>query len=181
MPVLILYNTDHGSTAEIASRIASRIDAVLPPTEVHNLHDFDATTLPNYTAVILGSAVHGAKWLPEANTFCDVHKETLITKPVYAFSAGAPGALPKVFRNWCGNHEEKAIFEGLKKRLDGKVRMHRLFSGKIEREDLPGGLRMCCGLFGGMRYGDLREWDKIEAWADEVAADLKRDQEEGRE
>jgi menaquinone-dependent protoporphyrinogen oxidase len=176
MPILLLYRTCYGSTAEIAERIAARIDTQLNQTEVHNIQDFDATTLPNYTAIIIGSAVHGAHWLPEVTTFCSVHKDVLVTKPLYAFSVGAPGAMPRLFGKRFRAYEEKDIYDGLQKTLNKQVQMHQLFNGKIGKGDMPGCVRICCGMFGGMRYGDLREWDKVEAWGDEVAADLKKRQ-----
>jgi menaquinone-dependent protoporphyrinogen oxidase len=173
MTIVILYSTDHGSTGEIAGYISSHIAEQLPPTEVHNIQDFDASLLDKYTAIIIGSPVHGAQWLDESIKFCSTHKDALISKPLFTFSVGAPGTLPKVLRNKWAELEERTIHQELQRALDGKVRMHTLFNGKVEKNNEPLFLRLCCGIIGGMTYGDLREWNKVEAWAKEVVTNLK--------
>ena len=173
MTVLILYSTYNGSTREIAECICSHIAEQFPPTEVHNIRDFDASLLHNYTAVIIGSPVHGIHWLDEAIKFCSANKETLIFKPLFAFSVGAPGALPRILRNKLARLEKRKIYKELQSNLDGKVRMHELFNGMVEKKGEPLIVKLCCGLFGGITYGDLREWDKIEIWVNAVVADLK--------
>ncbi|KAF2258909.1 hypothetical protein CC78DRAFT_89229 [Lojkania enalia] len=175
MPILVLYSSEKGSTAEIATRISNWIAEKLPPTEVRNIKDFDASTLENYTAVIIGSCVHGMRWLPEAIDFCNANKKALMSKPLIAFSVGAPNAMPKLFRKRWGRWEQNKIGKEIQKMFEGRLRMHTLLEGKLDKEGEPMFLRICCAPFGGINYGDLREWDKVEAFADAVVTNLKED------
>ncbi|KAF2253371.1 flavo protein [Trematosphaeria pertusa] len=178
MPILILYSSEKGSTGEIANRISSRIAEQLPPTEVHNIHDFDASRLDDYTAIVLGSCIHNMHWLPEAKAFLTANKNALISKPLFAFSVGAAGSMPKFVRAQSMKSEEKKMAHDVQKALDKKVKLHALFNGKVEKKDEPWLMRCCCGMLGGLTYGDLREWEKVDAWADEVVKDLKGSAEE---
>ncbi|KAF2030260.1 hypothetical protein EK21DRAFT_89140 [Setomelanomma holmii] len=153
MPILVLYTTSQGSTAGIANRIAARIELRLPPCEVRNIADFNADYLPNYTAVVLGSPIHGAQWLDKAVKFYCDNKDVLILKPVYAFSVGAPNALPEWLRGKWGAFEEGKIEMSLQKALHGKVTRHTLLSGKLLPKKEPLVVRLCCGILGGEGVG----------------------------
>ena len=86
MPILIAYATSHGSTREIADRIASRLHASGYGVDCRSVdHVF---SVENYSAVILGSAVNGTKWLLDAQKFLDVEAMCLQTKPTWTFSVG---------------------------------------------------------------------------------------------
>jgi flavodoxin len=81
--VLVAYASREGSTAEIAETIGmvlreagAEVD-VLPVKEVHNLDGYDA--------VVLGSAVHIGKVLPEAVQFAKRHQPVLADLPVAYF------------------------------------------------------------------------------------------------
>ena len=71
MHVLVGYASAQGSTAEVARRIGSVIEAegmsvdVLPIKDVASLVDYDA--------VVLGSAIHTQSWLQEASDFMRTH------------------------------------------------------------------------------------------------------------
>jgi len=71
MTVLVTYASKHGSTEEIARRIADRlreraVDAEARPiTEVHDLGDAEV--------VVLGSAVYMGSWMKEASQFAERH------------------------------------------------------------------------------------------------------------
>ena len=89
MKVLVTAASRHGSTAEIANMIAgilrtSDIEAeVLPPDAVTSVRDYDA--------VILGSAVYADQWLEPARAFVARHADDLETRPVFLFSSGPLG------------------------------------------------------------------------------------------
>ena len=64
MQILVGYTSSHGSTAEIAHRIAGalqRADWAVEVLAVREIADPGA-----YDAVVLGSAIHNQEWLPEA-------------------------------------------------------------------------------------------------------------------
>jgi menaquinone-dependent protoporphyrinogen oxidase len=170
MVVLIAYASSAGSTQEIASRIASQLEKAgnevecLPVNEVHQLSE-------HYDPVLIGSAIHSQSWLPEATDFVHKYREALASRSVWVFSAGMWEGLPKMVRAKWGKAEEKRIIEGLSKDID--FRGHKLFAGSMRREQIPAIVRMilvCCG----GRYGDLRDWDAIDGWADSLAEELKK-------
>src|SRR6478752_6918190 len=96
MTVLVAYATAHGSTRGIAERITARLGErhvaaqARPVSEIESVFDDDG--------VVVGSAIHGQAWLPEAVRFMRNNATTLAARPVWLFSVGMPGAL----RGHCG-------------------------------------------------------------------------------
>lgn len=169
MAVLVAYASAHGSTREIAERIAGRLSAcglevdVLPVGE-----DADVT---RYDAVVLGSAIHDQAWLPEAAAFVDRSVDELASRQVWLFSVGMPGALAGPWRD-VAKKEEAVVVAGFRDAIG--PREHRLFSGVVRREHLPRRGRLAFKALGG-RYGDFRDWDEIDDWADGIGRELAPD------
>ncbi|WP_236243826.1 flavodoxin domain-containing protein [Streptomyces sp. CC210A] len=166
--VLVGYATAHGSTRSIAERIAARLSdgglrAVTRPLDALTAADLDA-----YDAYVVGSAVHDMAWLPEARRFTDAHGAALARHPLWIFSVGMADAVPGP-RDRVAALEERKITGKLVERLH--LRGRRLFSGVIAPEHLtvPGRLKMKAM---GIRYGDYRDWDAVDAWAAEITAAL---------
>lgn len=167
MNVLVGFATAHGSTRVIAERTAIALrhaglsaDA-RPVTEVA-----DANV---YRAFVLGSAVHGQAWLRPAKDFVRDHMDVLVARPVWIFSVGMPAALRGPWRHMAP--KELSVIE--KDLPPGLVyRSHRLFSGVVERDQLPRTGRMLFRLVGG-RFGDFRDWEAIDAWAAGIAGELR--------
>ena len=165
MRVMVVYASTHGSTAEIAQRIADRLRqggddvAALPVSSVDNLE--------NVEAFVLGSAIHGRRWLDEAVAFVARNRQALQKRPLWTFSVGMTHALPRVFRKMAGA-EETGIMSQL-----GDLRPcgHQLFSGVVKPGQFPFASRIFLRLVGG-RYGDFRDWSAIDRWAMEVSRDL---------
>jgi menaquinone-dependent protoporphyrinogen oxidase len=67
MVVLVAYATDHGSTRGVTDRIAGRLQ--LRGVGAEACAVADVQEISRYEAVVLGSAIHGGKWLPEARQF----------------------------------------------------------------------------------------------------------------
>ncbi|HEX3052351.1 MAG TPA: flavodoxin domain-containing protein, partial [Aggregatilineaceae bacterium] len=82
--ILVTYATRGGSTAGVAEAVGKTLSAsgaqvdVLPMTEVRDLAP--------YKAVIAGSAIQGAKWLPEAMQFVRDHRMELSRTPFATFT-----------------------------------------------------------------------------------------------
>src|SRR5438552_2651158 len=125
MVVLIAYSSSFGSTREIASRIASQIGKA--GNEVECLPVDQIQQLNNYDPVLIGSAIHGQKWLPEGTEFVHKHREALASRSVWAFSVGMPEGMPKMLRTKAVKAEENHIIDSLSK--DIHIRGHKLFSG----------------------------------------------------
>ncbi len=79
-----------------------------------------------------------------------------------------PGALAGPWRD-VAKKEEAVVVAGFRDAVS--PREHRLFSGVVRREDLPRRGRVAFKALGG-RYGDFRDWDEIDAFADAIAREL---------
>ncbi len=172
MNVLVGYATGHGSTRGIAERIAAVLcrwgfaaaaEALGP--------DLDPD---GYQAYVLGSAVHSGNWLPAAGDFLRRHLSALAGRPVWLFSVSAVGERTSAFPPEVATRLRQVL------RLPAAVasaagalrpRDHHSFAGVLRPEHwgLEGRVFMT-GLGG--RYGDHRDWDEIEDWAEGIAAEL---------
>ena len=167
MRVLVGYASVHSSTREIADRIASRLRVHGP--EVDTAAMSAAPDPARYDAVILGSAIHNAAWLPEAAEFVRRQTAPLAARPVWLFSVGMPAALRPILRRLAAKSEADKVIAPFR----GAVhpRGERLFNGVFLREHTSGAAARVFRLLGG-RFGDYRDWAAIEGWADEIAVDL---------
>ncbi|MFH0245320.1 flavodoxin domain-containing protein [Streptomyces sp. HK10] len=166
MTVLVGYASAHGSTREIAERIAARLAGRGVEAETASL---DAVgDAGGYDAYVLGSAVHGMAWLPEATGFAHTHRELLADRPVWIFSVGMPAALRGPWKPMAAKEEPKVTEEVL---ADLSPRDHAMFSGVVAPEHLPGAGRAVFRAMG-LRYGDYRDWEAVDAFADTVARSL---------
>lgn len=166
MKVLVAYATAHGSTREIAEHIAARLRDGSAHVECRAVTDVGR--IDQYDAVVIGSAIHSQAWLPEARAFAHRHVATLAMRPVWLFSVGMPGAIPRPFQRWATLEGPKVLAEvapGIGPRGE------HLFTGVARPEDFPRTSRVCMAI-ARIRLGDLRDWDEIDAWADEIAAEL---------
>ncbi|MFG2269630.1 flavodoxin domain-containing protein [Streptomyces chartreusis] len=168
MRVLVGYATTHGSTRGVADRLAAGLRHAGLTTDVRALDVVDDADA--YGAFVLGSAVHNQSWLDPAKDFVRDNLELLGPRPVWLFSVGMPGALRGPWKR-LGPMEAPVIVRSLPKGLP--YRSHRLFSGIIRASQLPLGGRIRFRLIGG-RYGDHRDWEAIDGWAAEIAAELHR-------
>jgi len=169
MDVLVGYATAHGSTREIAERIAVGLRSAGLSAEarpVETVDDADA-----YRAFVLGSAVHGQAWLGPARDFTYDNLGVLAAgPPVWLFSVGMPDALRGPWRR-LGPKEIPLILSALPDELP--YRDHRLFSGVVARAQLSRTGRLLFRLVGG-RFRDYRDWAAVDAWTAGIADGLKR-------
>ncbi|KIY02767.1 uncharacterized protein Z520_01232 [Fonsecaea multimorphosa CBS 102226] len=171
MPILITYATSYGSTGEIADRIASRLH--VHGFAVHCRPVDHVFSVENYSAIILGSAMRGTKWLFDAQKFLDVEAMGLQMKPTWTFSVGMTPAVkgPKWATNKAVSRESLLMERTISRKMP-KVRGHRLFIGKDAASRIPGPIRSLSTCVGG-RSRDHRDWDEVDAWADAIATELK--------
>ncbi len=160
MRVLVTVASRHGATAEIGSVIgrvladAGHLVAECAPEDVETLDEVDA--------VVLGSAVYTAHWLPAAREFAKRWQDELRTRQVWLFSSGL-ATQPAASAN--SPHELLA----LKERIGALG--HRSFAGRLQRSELAFAER---ALIAGARAkeGDHRDFAAVAAWAGEIAAQL---------
>ena len=172
MVVLVAYATDHGSTRGVADRITYRLKLRGVDAEACAVADVQEVT--RYEAVVLGSAIHGAKWLAAARQFAELNAPFLQERPTWLFSVSTLGDDESMFpprvadrlRAWRKETPELAEMRRLL-----HPREHRNFAGAITRSQWPATGRAFFRATGG-RYGDHRNWPAIDAWADRIAAQL---------
>lgn len=81
--ILIAYASRTGSAGGVAETIGKTLAESGAPVEVRLMKDVQ--DLAPYRAVVVGSAIRGGKWLPEAMQFMRTHRATLAQKPFAAF------------------------------------------------------------------------------------------------
>lgn len=167
MDVLVVYATRHGSTRGVAERLTQRLRHRGLSVDLHGL---PAVVHPDaYDAVVIGSAVYGQTWLPEARSFVRRYAGVLAALPLWTFSVGKLTSQGLLLRR-VGWPDAKDV---------GEIAHwatpigHRFFTGAITATGLWVHQRMAFRLVGG-RYGDFRDWPDIDAWADEIATHLSR-------
>jgi len=175
MTVLVAYATRHGATAGIAERIAETLTAEGAPAEARPVDEV-ADVRP-YDAVVLGAAAYMYHWLKPATAFAKRHRSELAARPVWLFSSGPTGTDTVDAK---GNDVLVASrpkeFEQLPAALGS--RGERVFFGAYDRDAPPIGLaekmaaRMPAAARDAIPSGDFRDWDAIDTWAREIAAEL---------
>jgi menaquinone-dependent protoporphyrinogen oxidase len=172
MHVLVAYATDHGSTRGVADRIADRLRQHGVDAETRAAED--VLEISEYEAVVLGSAIHGGKWLPPARQFADRNAAPLRERPAWLFSVSTLGDEESMFPSRVADRlramrKETPEVAGLRRLLHPQE--HRNFAGAVARSHWPATGRAFFRATGG-RYGDHRNWSAIDAWADRIAAQL---------
>jgi menaquinone-dependent protoporphyrinogen oxidase len=167
MTVLVAYASAMGSTQEIAQHMADRMASTLDGVECRSVDEVE--NVSGYDAIVIGSAIHNQSWLPAAGQFFARHAPELAKRPVWAFNVGMADALPKPFRKK-GAALQQARLAGVLPQ-DVALRGHRMFSGVYKADQMSSALRVLFRITGG-RFGDFRDWTAIDAWTDEIAAQL---------
>src|SRR6059058_1597122 len=86
--VLIAYATKHGSTREVAERVAERLRAHGLDVEVQATGGI--RELDDYGAVVLGGALYMGRWHDAARGFLKRHRTKLAAMPVAVFGMVPP-------------------------------------------------------------------------------------------
>lgn len=161
--VLVGYATRTGSTAEVADAIAKRLCAAGFSAEVRPVAEI--ASLEGYAAVVLGSAIRYAAWLPEMIDFMTTRREALAKVPVSFFTMHmlSLGDDPTAVA-------ERGKYTAKVKELIDPVD-EVFFAGKIDPARLSFIDRLAVRLVKSP-IGDKRDWPKIEAWADALAPRL---------
>ena len=182
--VLVVYASRHGGTAGIAHRIAEVLGS-----EGADVVVSDAAERPlagDFDAYVVGSGVYIGSWLKEGTDFLEQHQATLASKPVWLFSSG-PVHDPSTTAETEDRLEqalgpEDGPGSGGRKKIAAlsdaiHPRDHRIFLGAFDPSAPPKSMqerlvRMMPAAKSVLPAGDFREWDAIETWAREIAAQL---------
>lgn len=159
MNILIAVASKHGSTREIAEVIAEDLRAQGLAVDLQEAGE--VTSIAGYAAVILGSGIYAGSWLPEAKRFAQQQHAELARVPVWVFSSGPLGA-----------HDPQPHDDPQKLAAplgDVMVRDHRIFVGKLDKQNLGFGEQLIAKIVGAPD-GDFRDWPAIHEWASTIAA-----------
>lgn len=182
--VEIVYASRHGGTAGIAERIAEVLRRAGAEVVVA-----DAARGPDpsgFDAYVVGSGVYMGKWLEDGIDWLDRHRSMLATRPVWLFSSGPlPGSSKETSgtdpstnalgpADGPGSAGRRKIEE-----LSAAIQPqgHGVFQGAFDPTDPPKAMserlvRLMPAAKGILPPGDFREWDKVEAWAGAIAAQI---------
>lgn len=158
--VLIAYATFAGSTQEVAVDIGKTLGARGFAVDVIPVRDKPA--VDDYQFVLIGSAIHGSKWLAEALEFVEANQSALNRVPVALFSVCLSGLA-----------KDEAQLASARDTIYGPARAfvtpvaETLFAGKIDRRGVALGLPGWLARF--FPTLDFRNWDKIRSWAQTLA------------
>jgi menaquinone-dependent protoporphyrinogen oxidase len=182
--IQVVYASRHGGTAGIANRIADVLR-----TEGAEVVVADAADRPDPTGFdgyVVGSGVYMGSWLKEGIEFLERNQAFLAARPVWLFSSGPlPGSSrevessdplevalgPKEGPGSGGHRRIAALSDAI------HPRDHRVFQGAFDPDDPPRTLaervvRLLPPARRILPAGDFRDWDAIEAWAREIAAEV---------
>lgn len=180
MKVLVAYATRHGATRGIAERIAETLErnglatALVPADQATHVEDYDA--------VIIGGAAYAGGWLSQASAFVRRHEAVLVNRPVWMFSSGPIGTdLIDAKGRDVVKASEPREFAQFGEAI--QARGMQVFFGAFDPDAKPIGLLEKLGapflrmpsVRKEMPSGDFRDWPKIEAWAEGIAAELRRE------
>ncbi len=161
-PILVTYATCTGSTTGVAEVIGETLAESGAQVEVRPMRD--VKDLTSYGAVVAGSAIQGARWLPEAMQFVQTHRAVLSQKPFAAFLVCMTLAMKR------GDYREHVTTFLEPVRALVKPVSEGCFPGVLDIRKIPGlGQRLKFRLsvrMGVWSEGDHRDWKAIRAWAE---------------
>jgi len=164
--ILVSFATYHGTTGEVAKAIGETLikhDYVVDILPVKEVQDVSP-----YSAVIVGSAIHGGKIHEDVLHFLEDHEENFRKVPVAYF------VCCMTMRD--DNPETRYQAEGYLAEVFNKVSEVRpisigFFGGVLDFKRLDWLARLVVKALRAPE-GDYRNWDAIIHWSEEVAATL---------
>jgi menaquinone-dependent protoporphyrinogen oxidase len=184
--VLIVHASRHGATTGIAERIG---DVLVNRGLTTFMAPADGMTNPtSFDAVVVGGAVYAGSWVKDGTAYLEHYADELAGRPTWLFSSGPLRGSTKEPASEPQDEIEKALGpasgpgSGGRRKVEALAarihpRDHRVFYGAFDPSSPPASLperviRILPGSKGILPPGDFRDWDAIEAWAEEIAAAL---------
>lgn len=163
--ILVVYATRYGSTREVAEKVAATLGEAGAVVDVQSVEH--VRSLEGYRAVVVGAPLYMFSVLKEARTFLSKHRAALETVPVAFFALGPTEDKEK---DWQETREQ------LNKVLAGFPWLQpvavELFGGKFDPTRLTFPYNLIPGLKR-MPVNDIRDWEKVHAWAASLANSFK--------
>jgi menaquinone-dependent protoporphyrinogen oxidase len=155
MTLLIAYGSKRGSTREVAEAIAKKLAEGEREVELRRAADVDDLT--PYDGVILGGSLYFGRLHGDVVRFLAKHRRTLSELPVAVFALGPTTVEPNDLAA-----SRAQLDKALEKARGVEPQSVAVFGGVID----PTKLRFPLSR---MSPSDARDWDAIDAWADEIA------------
>jgi menaquinone-dependent protoporphyrinogen oxidase len=162
--ILVTYASQGSSTAGVAEAIGQTLSANGAKVDVRPVKAVDH--LSSYRAVVIGSAVHSGKWMPEALAFVARNQPTLRQIPTAVFQVCMMLAT--------SNQQYRRMVPGWLDPLRAQIRpvaegsfAGALWPNQYAKLSEKLGLRIFLATVK-LKAGDYRDWDAIHAWADSL-------------
>ena len=163
--ILVTYSTRTGATKGVSEAIGQTLTALGENVDVIPMQE--VSDLRRYKAVVAGSAIQAAKWLPEAMDFIQANKAELNRKPFAAFMVCMTLAMPKgeSYRDKIGSWFDPVrnlvtpVCEGI---FSGTLDINKIpvFSERLK-------FRLSV-MFGVWKEGDHRDWEAVRVWSKDL-------------
>ncbi len=162
--ILVTYASQGGSTAGVAEAIGQALSTNGTGVDVRPINE--VTDLSPYQAVVIGSAVHSGKWMPEATAFVDRHQNTLRQKHTAVFQvcmmlATGSEQYRRIAPEWMA-----PVRAQIRPAAEGSF-AGALWPNHYARLSEKLGLRIFLAAIK-LQAGDYRDWDAIHAWAESL-------------
>ncbi|MEZ4518940.1 MAG: flavodoxin domain-containing protein [Chloroflexota bacterium] len=157
--ILVSYATKYGSTQEVAEAIAATLGECGLTADLRPARD--VRSLDGYGAVVLGAPLIMYRWHKDALTFLSRNRKSLADRPVAIFALGPI-------------HDKEEEWQDSQAQLDKELAKVawlepvslKLFGGKFDPEKLG---FIVGKLAGSEPASDIRDWEAIRSWAQELA------------
>jgi menaquinone-dependent protoporphyrinogen oxidase len=158
--LLVAYATAAGSTIGVAEAIGKNLATSGLSVDVKPIKN--NPIFEGYHAVILGSAVHGGRWLPEAIKFVQDHQAELKRVPVAVFCVH----ILNLGTDEKSHQNRQAYLDPIRSLLP--IVDEAYFAGKGIDPDKASPFEQLMAWLMKIPPGDKRDWDKIGTWADNI-------------
>lgn len=158
--ILVAYATHHGSTREVAEKIAALLQETGFAVEVHPARR--VRTIGGYCAVILGAPLYMFRLHKDARRFLSRNRKNLPNIPAAVFALGPMNNVEKEFRE-----ARIQLDKALQKFPWMKAKVVELFGGKVD----PLHFRFPYNIIPGLKKlpsSDIRDWTAIREWAERI-------------
>lgn len=166
---LVVFDSRHGSTAEVAERIGQVLTATGQTAFVRHVADVDVDDLGDVDLVVIGGAIRFDRWMPGAAAFVRDHRRQLADVPTACFFTCLALSRPSDASTRSADRYEQRI-RAIAPEVE-PIAVGR-FAGVLDYSPMAPVNRVVAKValtLRGARAGDHRDWEQIESWARSLA------------